>query len=249
MLESVRGAIERGAAALGVGVSAGALTAMGRFAELLVEWNEQVNLTAITAPEEIARKHFVDSLSVLRAIDDKPGLRLVDVGSGAGFPGLVVAMARPQWRVLLVDALAKRVSFLHQAIAETGLGNVQAVHLRAEEAGRRSELREQFDVATARAVAGLPVLAEYCLPLVRPGGLFLAMKAREVEREMAEATPAVTALGAEYLDVLRFTLPGATEERAIVRIRKTESTPQGYPRRPGLPEKKPLHTLPRTRSK
>lgn len=240
MREAIEREVAAGAAALGVPVSAEALTAMGRFAEMLAAWNERINLTAITTPEDVARKHFVDSLSLLRSLDESDGLQVVDVGSGAGFPGLVLAMARPGWRVLLLDAMGKRIAFLREAIEATGLANVEAVHLRAEDAGRRPELREGFDVATARAVAGLPVLAEYCLPLVRVGGWFLAMKAREAEEEVAAAEHAIAVLGGEAESVVRFTLPGIGEERAIVRVRKVGTTPGAYPRRPGLPERKPL---------
>lgn len=240
MREVIEREVAAGAAALGIPVSAEALTAMGRFAEMLAAWNERVNLTAITTPEDVARKHFVDSLSLLRSLGGSDGLQVADIGSGAGFPGLVLAMARPGWRVLLLDALGKRVAFLRQVIEATGLANVEAVHLRAEDAARRPELREHFDVATARAVAGLPVLAEYCLPLVRVGGWFLAMKAREVEEEIAAAMHAITVLGGELESLERFTLPGVGEERAIVRIRKAGRTPGAYPRRSGLPERKPL---------
>lgn len=240
MREVVEREVAAGLADLGLRVSSEAVAAMGRFAEMLVEWNERVNLTAITAPEDVARKHLVDSLSLLRTLDGAEGLRLVDVGSGAGFPGLVVAMARPGWQVLLLDALDKRVAFLWRAIEVTGARNAVAVHLRAEDAGRKADLRERFDVATARAVAGLPVLAEYCLPLVRVGGRFLAMKAREAEQEVAHAARAIAVLGGEVEDVVRFTLPGTEEERAIVRVRKVAPTPAAYPRRAGVPVKKPL---------
>lgn len=241
MNPDVEALVREGAEGLSISVSGEALTRLRRYAAMLTEWNEKFNLTAITDPDEVARKHFVDSLSLLRTPECQgEGVSLVDVGSGAGFPGLVLAIARPAWRVVLVDALAKRVEFLRAAAAELGAGNVQAAHARAEDAARRPEWRERFDLATARAVAHLPVLAEYCLPLVRVGGSFLAMKGPAIAGEVESAGRALQRLGGRLSGVDSFSLPGTEEGRSIVRVLKVQETPAEYPRRAGTPERRPL---------
>ena len=159
------------------------LAAFQQYAELLVEWNQKMNLTAITEPEEIAVKHFVDSLMLLKYIDIPENAALIDVGTGAGFPGIPIKIFSPSVQVALLDALNKRVGFLNTVSEALGQNN-QCLHLRAEEGGRKPELREQFDVATARAVASMATLAEYCLPYVKVGGMFVALKAENVEEEL-----------------------------------------------------------------
>lgn len=233
--------VRDGAAALGVSVTEETVARLRRYSAMLGEWNERFNLTAITDPAEVAQKHFVDSLSLLRVPECQgEGVSLVDVGSGAGFPGLVLAMARPSWRVLLLDALGKRVEFLRAVASEVGAENVEAVHVRAEDAARRPEWREGFDVATARAVAHLPVLAEYCLPLVRVGGSFVAMKGPSAAGEVESAGKALLRLGGRVSGVDVLSLPGIEEGRSLVRIVKTKATPAEYPRRAGIPERRPL---------
>ena len=239
MADGIGAEIERGAAGLGLEVTSVAAQRLERYAKLLLEWNERMNLTAITEPVEVAVKHFVDSLSLLWVLDE--GVESVaDVGTGAGFPGLVVAIARPDLRVTLIDALGKRLTFLGAVIDALGIGNATLLHARAEEAGRRADLREGFDVVTARAVAHLATLAEYCLPLARVGGEFVAMKARAVDEEVAIAGPAIATLGGEVTTVLRFALPGGREERVLVRVSKLRPTPEAYPRRAGVPERRPI---------
>jgi 16S rRNA (guanine527-N7)-methyltransferase len=214
------------------------------YARLLREWSEKLNLTAILDDEGIAVRHYQDSLTLLpylreiQAAGSRP-LRLADVGTGAGFPGLVLKIACPELDVVLLDALRKRLNFLDAVIAELGLTGIRTVHARAEDAGRQKDLREQFDVAVARAVADLPVLAEYCLPLVRPGGRFLAMKGK-AEAEMATATGAIHKLGGRIIRTDHFCLAGTDMQRTILIIEKVRPTPPAYPRRAGKVEQNPL---------
>jgi 16S rRNA (guanine527-N7)-methyltransferase len=235
------------APAFGVVLDDAAADRFERYAALLREWNERVNLTAILDDEGIAVRHFADSLSLAPRLREAlaarpagaPPLRLVDVGSGAGFPGLPLAIAFPALRVTLVDSLAKRVAFLDAAIAALGLPNAAARHARAEDAAREPALRGAFDVAAARAVASLPVLCEYCLPFLREGGLFVAMKGRA--DEAAEPMDrALALLGGAPGPVDRFVLPGTDMQRTLVLVRKVRPTPPQYPRKAGKPEKEPL---------
>ena len=186
--------LKNAAKAEGFALSDNQLAAFQQYAELLVEWNQKMNLTAITEPEEIAVKHFVDSLMLLKYIDIPENAALIDVGTGAGFPGIPIKIFSPSVQVALLDALNKRVGFLNTVSEALGQNN-QCLHLRAEEGGRKPELREQFDVATARAVASMATLAEYCLPYVKVGGVFAALKGFEIEAELEEAKPAIKLLG------------------------------------------------------
>jgi 16S rRNA (guanine527-N7)-methyltransferase len=229
-----------GAAALGVPLDAGALDRFSSYLDALLEWNPRVNLTRITDPEQIAVKHFVDSLTCLRAAEFGPSARLADVGSGAGLPGVALAIARPDLRVTLIESSRRRCDFLRHVIRALGLDRVEVACLRAEDAGRQDYYRQSYDLAVSRAVARLAVLAEYCLPLVRVGGAFLAQKGREAETEVAKAAPALEALGGTVEASTRFELPGGAGERKIVVIRKVAPTPEAYPRRAGVPAKRPL---------
>ncbi len=220
------------------------------YAQLLVEWNEKMNLTAITAPDEIVMKHFVDSLTaglLLPPAGEEP-LTLVDVGTGAGFPGVPLALWRPDIRLTLLDSLNKRLVFLDTVCRELGLP-AALVHARAEEAGRRKDLRERFTVATARAVAALPTLCEYCLPLVKPGGSFIAMKGPSGPEEAAASANALSRLGGEIGEVRQLQLPSAGEDaadgdasasRTLILLRKISPTPAAYPRASAKIAKQPL---------
>ena len=211
---------------------------LDRYAELLVEWNEKMNLTAITQPEEIVVKHFADSLLLLKAVEIPQGGRIIDVGTGAGFPSVPVCLARPDLKLTLLDSLQKRITFLEALCAELGLP-ARCVHARAEDAGRDSAFRESFDLATARAVANLRELSEYCLPFVRKGGYFAALKGYEVEEELKEAEYAISQLGGEIAEVKKFRL-SAEASRAIVIIRKVRPVSSKYPRNSAKMKKSPL---------
>ncbi|WP_455266576.1 16S rRNA (guanine(527)-N(7))-methyltransferase RsmG [Phascolarctobacterium sp.] len=209
-----------------------------RYYELLVETNKVMNLTAITEPEEVAVKHMVDSL--LAYEDGMQGKTLVDVGTGAGFPGVPLKIYCPSLKVTLVDSLGKRLRFLEQVIDELGLKGIRCEHLRAEDAGRSKKHREQYDYVTARAVARLSVLSEYCLPLAKKGGQFIALKGSRFAEEIEEGEAAVKILGGKIISAELVKLPGLDDGRAIIKIAKIKATPAQYPRKAGTPEKQPL---------
>lgn len=215
------------------------LTQFETYAKLLLEWNEKMNLTAITAPDEIVTKHFVDSLYGLPFL--KNGDRLIDVGTGAGFPGIPLKIARPDLSLTLLDSLNKRLTFLNEVIQSLGLNDTKTVHARAEEGAiKKNPLRESFDCATARAVASLSVLSEYCLPYVKVGGIFLAYKGGDVEEECKGAKNAVCTLGGEISEIVKYTIPDTDITHSIVMIQKTKPTLDIYPRQNGKINKKPL---------
>ena len=209
-----------------------------RYYELLVETNKVMNLTAITEPEEVAVKHMVDSLLAFEAA--MAGKTLVDVGTGAGFPGVPLKIYCPSLKVTLVDSLGKRLRFLEQVISELGLKGIRCEHLRAEDAGRNKKHREQYDFVTARAVARLSVLSEYCLPLAKKGGQFIALKGSRYAEEIDEGEAAVKILGGKIISAEPVKLPGLDDGRAIIKIAKIKATPAQYPRKAGTPEKQPL---------
>ena len=209
------------------------------YAQLLVEWNEKMNLTAITEPEEIVTKHFVDSLYGIPYIPQNASL--VDVGTGAGFPGVPLKIARPDISLTLLDSLNKRLTFLDAVAEALTLTDTETVHLRAEEgASHGSFYREEFDVATSRAVAQLNVLAEYCLPYVKVGGVFLAYKGGDVAEEVKNAKNAIRTLGGDTEDIVPYTIPGTDITHSLVVIRKMNPTISMYPRQQGRISKKPL---------
>jgi 16S rRNA (guanine527-N7)-methyltransferase len=225
---------------LGIDLTKEMLQQFLEYQRLLSEWNQRVNLTSITDPEAVMELHFLDSLSVQLAVDLNERDSLVDVGTGAGFPGLVLAIAFPSLEVTLVESIEKKAGFLRTVTDELGLaGRVQTVCLRAEAAGQKKGLRESFAVAVARGVARLNVTAEYCLPLVVPGGCFVAMKGPVVQEELEEAQGAFRKLGAREAEVRHWATPSGAG-RSLVRIEKVDSTPSGYPRRIGFPAKRPL---------
>lgn len=209
-----------------------------RYYELLVEWNEKMNLTALTEPHDVALKHFADSLMLLKFIEIAEGVCVIDVGTGAGFPGLVLKIARPDIRLTLLDSLNKRLSFLDTVCDELGLDGVVTIHSRAED-GSRTELRDSFDHAVARAVAPLNVLSEYCLPYVKVGGSFLAMKGKTAQEELAQAENAITRLGGQVADKHFFSL-GDAGERGIIVINKVAPTPKEFPRKSKAIKNRPL---------
>lgn len=228
--------LEAKCATLGIALTGPMLDALDQYAEILVEYNQKVNLTAITDPEGIEDKHFADSL-LLANLPETAG-KLVDVGTGAGFPGVVAKIFKPELKLTLMEPTGKRVEFLKYVCAQLGLSGVEFAKERAEEAARKV-WREQFDVATARGVAALPMLSEYCLPLVKVGGVFLAMKGPGAAEELAESGAALKKLGGKGSGVAEFHLPGG-DVRNIIRIKKISQTPPVYPRNGGKIAKSPL---------
>ena len=228
--------LEAKCAALGIALTGPMLDALDQYAEILVEYNQKVNLTAITDPEGIEDKHFADSL-LLANLPETAG-KLVDVGTGAGFPGVVAKIFKPELQLTLMEPTGKRVEFLKYVCAQLGLSGVEFAKERAEEAARKV-WRDQFDVAAARGVAALPMLSEYCLPLVKVGGVFLAMKGPGAAEELAESGAALKKLGGKGSGVAEFHLPGG-DVRNIIRIKKISQTPPVYPRNGGKIAKSPL---------
>lgn len=212
----------------------GMLDAFDRYASLLVDWNDRMNLTAITDPQEIVVKHFLDSVLAFQGwelkenFSSEEGFSLIDVGTGAGFPGVPLKILRPDIRLTLLDSLNKRVNFLEALSEELGQHN-SCIHGRAEELARRPEYRERYNMATSRAVAALPALCEYCLPFVKVGGVFAALKGPDVEEEARASERAVDLLGGELEELYEFELPGG-QRRTVVLIRKISQTPAKYPR-------------------
>jgi 16S rRNA (guanine527-N7)-methyltransferase len=208
--------------------------------QLLIEWNERINLTAITAPEEVAVKHMIDSLSCFDEEFFPAAGRIIDVGTGAGFPGIPLKIFRTDLKLTLLDSLNKRLNFLKAVTDSLALEQVELVHARAEEAGQRKDLREKYQVALSRAVARLNILSELCLPLVAVGGHFIALKGAQFEQEITEAQSAIDILGGKIVKVMPVKLPFIEDNRAVIYIKKVKNTPRIYPRRAGSPEKKPL---------
>jgi 16S rRNA (guanine527-N7)-methyltransferase len=206
----------------------------------LLDWNTRINLTAITQPDDIRVRHFLDSLSLVTVVNFDEGDRLIDVGTGAGFPGMALAIAFPHLQVTLMDATAKKLAFAEHLIARLGLRNVRTLHSRAEEAGQRVQQRAQFDVVTARAVARLPILLEYMLPLAKVNGLCIAMKGPTAEAEIGDSRKAAAILGGEIQPPAQVVLPGVEDPHYLVTTIKVKSTPRAYPRKAGIPTKSPL---------
>ena len=210
-----------------------------RYRALLLEWNQRFNLTAITDDEGIVLRHFVDSLMVLKVLPERP-LRLIDVGTGPGFPGIPLKIARADLTVTVMDSVAKKVKFCDEVIRQLGLKAIRAEQGRAEEVAHQPAYREQFDVVTARAVAALPTLVEYLLPFAKVGGLCIAMKGSDAEAEAMQAENAIRALGGRLNRVVPVTLPGLPDKRALIVIDKIAPTPVVYPRQGGMPRSSPL---------
>ena len=223
---------------IGITLDEYGLDRFDQYADRLISWNRHINLTAITDPDEIVIKHFVDCLHILRYVNFSAGQQLVDVGCGAGFPGLPLLIANPKLEVTFVDSVRKKLGFIKEALNNAGIiGRVK--HARAEEIGKDSEFRESFDYATARAVAPLNVLCEYCLPLVKVGGLFISMKGSNAESELDEAQNAIRKLGGELVKFDKFELSNG-DKRSIIIIRKITQTPTKYPRNSKKIDSKPL---------
>ena len=211
-----------------------------KYYELLVEWNSFMNLTAITEFDEVCKKHFVDSVSLIKAMDLSKELSVIDIGTGAGFPGIPLKIVFPNLKITLLDSLNKRIKFLDTVIEELALANISTLHGRAEDFAKPGKLRETYDLCVSRAVANLSTLSEYCLPYVKVGGFFISYKSEKIEEESEAAKKAIFILGGKVKDQVAFTLPDSDIYRNLYMIEKVKETNKKYPRKAGLPSKEPL---------
>ena len=211
-----------------------------KYMRLLQEWNEKINLTAITEDEEVVKKHFIDCIKAFKSDKIKNAKTIIDVGTGAGFPGLPIAIMNPNVEVTLLDSLNKRINFLNLVVRELGLKNVKTIHSRAEDGARKPELREKFDVATSRAVANMAVLSEFCMPYVKKGGYFVALKGPAIDEELENGSNAIKILGGELKGIIEVSIEETDLKHNIVEVKKVKSCPKTYPRKAGTVNKKPL---------
>ncbi len=225
-------------AEMGIELTESQLEQFDKYYEMLIDWNKRINLTRITEPEEVAVKHFADSLSLLDCYEIPEGAKVIDVGTGAGFPGIPLKIACPDIKLTLLDSLNKRLVFLKEVCENLGI-EAEILHLRAEEGGRKLQLREKFDLVMSRAVARLNVLSEYCLPYVKKGGNFVAMKGPDAHEEIAEGEIAIEKLGGKIEEVVEFYLPD-NSGRTIVIVGKDKNTPKQYPRQGTKIKEKPI---------
>ena len=232
--------LENGCRELGIELSQKQKNQFIQFYEFLVEKNKVMNLTGITEFEEVLTKHFLDSLACVKAIDMTKVKTIMDIGTGAGFPGVPLKIAFPHLEACLLDSLKKRVNFLEETFELLKLQNITAIHGRAEEYARKEEYREKYDLAVSRAVANLSTLSEYCVPYVKVGGMFVPYKSGEIDEEVKAAQMAIKVLGGKQTEVVKFTLPGSDINRSFVKIQKVKSTGKKFPRRAGLPAKEPI---------
>ena len=230
----------KAAAEYGISLNDTQMEQYNRYFELLVEWNEKINLTAITEPKEVAIKPMIDSITAYDENLFKDGTTVIDVGTGAGFPGLPLKIFCPEIKLTLMDSLNKRIKFLQTVVEELGLKDVECVHARAEEGARNKKYRESFDIAVSRAVARLPILCEYCLPFVKKGGHFIALKGMQYHDEAEEAAKAIKVMGGSKTEIRPVKLPELDDKRAVITITKTMPTPKAYPRKAGTPTKNPI---------
>ena len=227
-------------ASLGIELTETQYVQFVKYFEMLVEWNKVMNLTGITEYEEVNEKHFVDILSIVKAVDINKVNSVIDIGTGAGFPGIPLKIAFPHLKITLLDSLNKRIKFLIAVIEEFGLENIETIHGRAEDFAKKAEYREQYDLCVSRAVANLSTLSEYCLPFVKVGGMFVPYKSGEIDEEVNEAGTAIKVLGGKKKEVVKFQLPGSDISRSFVKVDKIKNTGKKFPRKAGMAAKEPI---------
>ena len=232
---------ERGLNELGITLSEEQMQQFLTYYEMLVEKNKVMNLTAITEFDEVVEKHFLDSLSLVKVYDLTKPVRILDMGTGAGFPGIPLKIAFPNLKITLLDSLNKRIQFLNEVICKLELQDIEAVHGRAEDFAKPDQFRERFDLCGSRAVANLATLSEYCIPFVKPGGFFISYKSEKVNVELEEAKKAISVLGGSFQKNIEFLLPHSDITRNFIVIQKKNKTPLKYPRKAGLPSKEPIY--------
>lgn len=232
--------LKTGAEAIGISLSEKQTAQFIKYYEILVEWNSFMNLTGITEYEEVVQKHFVDSLALSKALDVSKAETLIDIGTGAGFPGIPLKIAYPHLKVTLLDSLQKRIKFLNEVVDQLGLEEVETIHGRAEDFAKPSMKRESYDLCVSRAVANLASLSEYCLPYVKVGGYFVPYKSGKVDEELIESKKAIFLLGGKVEKEVKFMLPDSDITRSLIKIKKISATPKKYPRKSGLATKEPI---------
>lgn len=227
---------------VGITLSEHQMNQFYEYYQQLIEWNQVMNLTAITELEEVVSKHFIDSMTLIKAVADigEKVVSVIDVGTGAGFPGIPLKIAFPNLNITLLDSLNKRIKFLDGVIEQLGLEKITTIHGRAEDFGKNPEYREQFDFCVSRAVANAATLSEYCLPFVKVGGSFIPYKSGKIDEELEAGKKAIQTFGGTIKAVVRFQLESADADRALVVIQKTAKTPKKYPRKAGMPSKEPI---------
>ena len=232
--------LKKDAFIFGINLSDEQLSQFYTYYQMLIEWNEKINLTAITDFDEVLKKHFLDSLSIGRLLKQDEEVSILDIGTGAGFPGIPIKIAFPNTRITLMDSLNKRVNFLNEVINTIGLEKIEAIHGRAEDFAKKGMLRESFDICVSRAVANLSSLSEFCLPYVKVGGKFISYKSEKALEELETSKKALSILGGDNVTCDEFGLPGTDFNRTFVIIHKVKETPAKYPRKAGIPVKQPL---------
>lgn len=232
--------LKQSAASIGIELSDLQVQQFIKYHEILVEWNSFMNLTGITEYEEVVQKHFVDSLALCKAIDIHKVSNLIDIGTGAGFPGVPLKIAFPHLKITLLDSLQKRIKFLNEVVNQLGLEDVETIHGRAEDFAKPSMKRESYDLCVSRAVANLASLSEYCLPYVNLEGYFIPYKSGKVDEELEESKKAVFLLGGKIEEEVKFMLPDSDISRSLIKIKKVSATPKKYPRKSGLATKEPI---------
>ncbi|MDD3185390.1 MAG: 16S rRNA (guanine(527)-N(7))-methyltransferase RsmG [Anaerostipes sp.] len=225
---------------MGIELTDNQLKQFETYFHMIIEKNKVMNLTAITEKDEVIDKHFVDSLAFVKSNIKFENQRILDIGTGAGFPGIPLKIAFPDLEVVLLDSLNKRITFLNEVIDELGLKNITAIHGRAEDYAKQKEYREGFDIVVSRAVANMSTLSEYCIPYVKLNGYFMPYKSGNIEKELNQAKKAIKILGGKIQDKILFTLPETDMERSLIEIKKEKTTPKRFPRKAGLPSKEPI---------